>query len=41
MEVPFKGLDGKLVISFRVLIGLPGEPVFVKLQEVNVFYVRD
>jgi len=41
IEVPIKGLDGKLVIGFRVLIDLPGGPVFVKLQEVNVSYVKD
>ena len=40
IEVPIKGLDGKLVIGFRVLIGLPRGQVFARLQEVNVSYVK-
>lgn len=41
IEVPLKGLDGKLAIGFGLLIGLPGGPIFVDLQEVNVAYVQN
>ena len=41
IEVPIIGLDGKLAIGFGLLIGLPGGPIFVDLQEVNVAYVQN
>jgi len=41
IEVPIKGVDGKLAIDFGVIVGLPGGEIFVKLQEVNVNFVQN
>jgi hypothetical protein len=41
IEVPFLGLGEKLAIGFRVILGLPSEEIFVKLQEVNINFVQN
>lgn len=41
IEVPIIGLDGKLAIGFGVIVDLPGEEIFVKLQEVKINFVQN